>query len=233
MEANNQGTLCGLLRIGHRRSCSETNHFGVHEVSSAAIRSGSFRKERASSEVSELGSGKRVIVAVDNSDEARVALLWALSHVVHKLDVVTLLHVLDSTPASLPDLEDISFTSTASSIRNKDQLQMEAKGYELATSLKNLCLTRRPEVEVEVLIVEGEKGPTIVGQAKKLEASILVLGQTKPGLAQRFWKWNKDKVVDFCIENSHCLALAVRRKSKRAGGYLINSKWQKNFWLLA
>jgi hypothetical protein len=30
-----------------------------------------------------------------------------------------------------------------------------------------------------------------------------------------------------------CLTLAVRRQSKGVGGYLISTRWQKNFWLLA
>jgi hypothetical protein len=42
-----------------------------------------------------------------------------------------------------------------------------------------------------------------------------------------------ESVADFCINNTDCLTLAVRKKSRRLGGYLINSQWQKNFWLLA
>ncbi|EFJ38633.1 hypothetical protein SELMODRAFT_71654, partial [Selaginella moellendorffii] len=150
---------------------------------------------------------KRVMVVVDDSREAKTALLWALSHVVHKLDVVTLLHVL---------------------------LRSEEKGCELIASLKNLCALRQPEVDVEVVVVAGERGPTIVRQAKKLDASILVLGQKKLNFFQRCLRWNRDdQSIDYCIQHADCLTLSVRRKSKHCGGYLINSKWQKNFWLLA
>ena len=38
---------------------------------------------------------KRVVVLVDESREARLALLWALSHVVNNFDIVTLLYIVD------------------------------------------------------------------------------------------------------------------------------------------
>ncbi|XP_023526546.1 uncharacterized protein LOC111790014 [Cucurbita pepo subsp. pepo] len=39
--------------------------------------------------------------------------------------------------------------------------------------------------------------------------------------------------VEYCIQNASCMAIAVRRKSKKLGGYLITTKRQKDFWLLA
>ncbi|VAI03855.1 unnamed protein product [Triticum turgidum subsp. durum] len=32
---------------------------------------------------------------------------------------------------------------------------------------------------------------------------------------------------------AECLTLAVRKQSKGVGGYLVSTRWQKNFWLLA
>ncbi|CAN1138062.1 hypothetical protein LINPERPRIM_LOCUS23271 [Linum perenne] len=42
-----------------------------------------------------------------------------------------------------------------------------------------------------------------------------------------------DAVVKYCIQNSSCLTIAVRRQGKKLGGYLITTKRHKNFWLLA
>ena len=39
--------------------------------------------------------------------------------------------------------------------------------------------------------------------------------------------------VEQCINQAECLTLAVRKQSKGVGGYLISTRWQKNFWLLA
>ncbi|URE15312.1 Universal stress protein [Musa troglodytarum] len=40
-------------------------------------------------------------------------------------------------------------------------------------------------------------------------------------------------VLSQCINKAECLTLAVRKQSKGVGGYLISTRWQKDFWLLA
>ena len=40
-------------------------------------------------------------------------------------------------------------------------------------------------------------------------------------------------VVEYCIQNSKCTTIAVKKKNKKEGGYLISTKKHKNFWLLA
>lgn len=44
---------------------------------------------------------------------------------------------------------------------------------------------------------------------------------------------SSEQFVEQCIEHADCLTLAVRKQSKSVGGYLISTRWQKNFWLLA
>ncbi|KAL5222770.1 hypothetical protein ABZP36_027483 [Zizania latifolia] len=85
----------------------------------------------------------------------------------------------------------------------------------LANSLGTLCKACRPE---------------------KLEASVLVLSQCKP--SQLCWlscflRSSSEEFVEQCINQAECLTLAVRKQSKGVGGYLISTRWQKNFWLLA
>ena len=102
------------------------------------------------------------------------------------------------------------------------------------------------QVEIEVAIAQGkEKGPTIVGEAKKQEVALLILGQKKKR-SMTTWRllmmWaappgNRPAagggVVEYCINNASCMAIAVRRKSRKVGGYLITTKRHKDFWLLA
>lgn len=94
-------------------------------------------------------------------------------------------------------------------------------------------------MQIEVAVVEGkEKGPTIVEEARKQGASMLVLGQKKRSTTWRLlmmWAGSRvtGGVVEYCIQNADCMAIAVRRKSKKLGGYLITTKRQKDFWLLA
>ncbi|KAL6848580.1 hypothetical protein ACP4OV_021606 [Aristida adscensionis] len=151
---------------------------------------------------------KRVMVVVDQSSGAKHAMMWALTHVASKGDFLTLLHVLPPGTGG----EDASA---------------------LANSLGALCKACKPEVEVEALVIQGPKLATVLSQVKKLEASVLVLSQRKPSPFCCFMRCSGEEFVEECIERAECLTLAVRRQSKGVGGYLISTRWQKNFWLLA
>lgn len=85
---------------------------------------------------------------------------------------------------------------------------------------------------------EKDKGATIVEEAKRLRVSLLVLGQKRQSFLRRLqmiWasKRTRSRAVDYCIQNANCMTIAVRRKNRKYGGYLITTKRHKNFWLLA
>ncbi|KAG2593309.1 hypothetical protein PVAP13_5NG170901 [Panicum virgatum] len=151
---------------------------------------------------------KRVMVVVDESSGAKHAMMWALTHVASKGDFLTLLHVLPHSGSGRGE---------------------EASS--LANSLGTLCKASRPEVEVEALVIQGPKLATVLSQVKKLGASVLVLSQSKP--SPYCWLGCSAEFVEQCINQAECLTLAVRKQSKGVGGYLISTRWQKNFWLLA
>ncbi|NP_001151092.1 uncharacterized protein LOC100284725 [Zea mays] len=157
-------------------------------------------------------AGKRVMVVVDESSGANHAMMWALTHVADKGDFLTLLHVLPRSGSGRGE---------------------EASS--LANSLGTLCKASRPEVEVEALVIQGPKLGTVLSQVKKLEASVLVLSQCRPSPCwlSCFLRSSGEEFVEQCINQAECLTLAVRKQSKGVGGYLISTRWQKNFWLLA
>ncbi|XP_075479705.1 uncharacterized protein LOC142520559 [Primulina tabacum] len=162
--------------------------------------------------------GNRVMVVVDSSPEARGALDWVLSHTVQSQDKIILLHV-----------------AKQDATKNGETNQ---PAYNLLRSSKSMCQLKRPEVQVEMAVREGkEKGQIIVEEAKRLKASLLVLGQQKQSLLWRLRLiWNikkRNRVVDYCIQYANCMTIAVRRKNRKYGGYLITTKRHKNFWLLA
>ncbi|CAL4960195.1 unnamed protein product [Urochloa decumbens] len=148
------------------------------------------------------------MVVVDESSGAKHAMMWALTHVANKGDFLTLLHVLPHSGSGRGE---------------------EASS--LANSLGTLCKASRPEVEVEALVIQGPKLATVLSQVKKLEASVLVLSQCRP--SPYCWLGCSEEFVEQCINQAECLTLAVRKQSKGVGGYLISTRWQKNFWLLA
>ncbi|XWS64166.1 hypothetical protein CRYUN_Cryun06bG0163000 [Craigia yunnanensis] len=170
--------------------------------------------------------GRKIMIVVDSSIEAKGAIQWALSHTVQCQDTIILLYV-TKTSKQVPVTNDESDKNRA------------PRDCEPVSSLKNMCKQKRPEVEVEVKVVQGkEKGPIIVEEAKKQGVALLVLGQKKKSMTWRLimmWAGNRitGGVVEYCIQNASCMAVAVRRKSKKLGGYLITTKRHKDFWLLA
>ncbi|THU58961.1 hypothetical protein C4D60_Mb03t19990 [Musa balbisiana] len=42
-----------------------------------------------------------------------------------------------------------------------------------------------------------------------------------------------EEFVEQCIDRAECQTMAVRKQSHGVGGYLVSTRWQKNFWLLA
>lgn len=157
---------------------------------------------------------KRVMVVVDHSSHSKHAMMWALTHVANKGDLLTVLHIIPLTA--------------------KDSDSCSSSPY-LANSLGALCKACKPEVEVEALVVQGPKLSTVMSQVKKLEVSVLVLSQKKPSpfLSCICGTSGSDEFVEQCINGAECLTLGVRKQSKGMGGYLVSSRWQKNFWLLA
>ncbi|XP_059630759.1 uncharacterized protein LOC132273729 [Cornus florida] len=161
---------------------------------------------------------KRVMVVVDESSHSKHAMIWALTHVTNKGDLLTLLHIIPPHKAS----ERTSDSSSSSTPY-------------LANSLGSLCKACKPEVEVEALVIQGPKLATVMSQVKKLEVSVLVLGQKKPSLIINCLcgTSSSEEFVEQCINNVECLTIGVRKQSQGIGGYLISTRWQKNFWLLA
>ncbi|CAL5333276.1 unnamed protein product [Camellia sinensis] len=162
---------------------------------------------------------KRVMVVVDQSSHSKHAMMWALTHVTNKGDLLTLLHIIPPPSSERPSDSSSSSTSPY-----------------LASSLGSLCKACKPEVEVEALVIQGPNLATVMSQVKKLEVSVLVLGQKKPSsLINCLCGSSKsEELVEQCINSVECcLTIGVRKQSKGIGGYLISTRWQKNFWLLA
>lgn len=104
---------------------------------------------------------------------------------------------------------------------------------------------------MELSLAEGgngkDRGPVIVEAARKQGVSLLVVGQKKRSSVT--WRllsmWiagvkggggagcTSASAADYCVQHAACMALAVRRKSRRGGGYLITTRRQRDFWLLA
>ncbi|CAH9102453.1 unnamed protein product [Cuscuta epithymum] len=166
----------------------------------------------------------RVMVVVNQTPEAKHALQWALTHTIQTHDTVVLLHV------ASPCRKGGNSNSELNNVRTS---------HDILCSMESMCQTMRPGVHVNCVLQQGkEKGSVIVEAAKQHGVSLLVLGQKR---RSKLWRlrsrWSRRrtqaKVINYCIHNSSCMAIAVRRKNRKHGGYLITTKSHKNFWLLA
>ncbi|XP_009393810.3 uncharacterized protein LOC103979400 [Musa acuminata AAA Group] len=156
---------------------------------------------------------KRVMVLIDGTARAEQAMVWALTHVANKGDLVTLLHVLPPHCSG--------------------SAHREEETSRLIDSLGSICKAIRPQVRVEVLVIQGPKLATVLGQVKKLDVSVLVLNQSKPSPLCCMMTSSHEEFVEQCIDRAECQTMAVRKQSHGVGGYLVSTRWQKNFWLLA
>ncbi|WOL01517.1 hypothetical protein Cni_G10234 [Canna indica] len=87
-------------------------------------------KRRAKTDGKEEGTGKkRIMVLLDRSARAKNAMIWALTHVANRGDVLTLLLVLPPHCCS-------------SSVRKEED---EAAASHLISSLASICKTTRPQ----------------------------------------------------------------------------------------
>ncbi|CAH2055219.1 unnamed protein product [Thlaspi arvense] len=180
--------------------------------------------EAAEAEIIE--AGNRVMVVVDKVIASTGALEWALKHTLQSHDYLFLLY----------------FSKPFTKGKRKNR-KREVKTDELVHTLKKLCQTKRPGIEVEIRRLEGkekEKGEKIVEEAKEQEVSLLVVGEEKKPPVWRMvkrWGWKKRRgragVLKYCLEKASCMTIAVKPKSRKLGGYLITTKRHKNFWLLA
>ncbi|CAN1839992.1 hypothetical protein LINPERHAP1_LOCUS35927 [Linum perenne] len=167
----------------------------------------------------------KVMVVVDSGGEAKGALELALSHTVQTHDSILLLYTSKTSSKQAPELI-------------KKIVEAEYCISLLNYSSNNIQLLHH-NVNVDVVIREGKnRGGVIVEEAKKQRVSLLVLGQRKRWVMWRLIQRLKSRrihggVVKYCIQNSSCLTIAVRRQGKKLGGYLITTKRHKNFWLLA
>ncbi|XP_010264852.1 PREDICTED: uncharacterized protein LOC104602753 [Nelumbo nucifera] len=184
---------------------------------------------------------KKVMLVANGSRESADALQWVLSHGLLENDELILLHV--EQPSSWkrnalatfrrrPSLPVAATSTSGSAAEGGGDL-------EFLEEMKSACEAAQPKVRVQVERVEIEgkdKAATILRQSRKLSIDTLVIGQRRsptflgctlgPGGTKAM------DIADYLIENSKCTCIGVQKKGQNAG-YVLNTKNQKNFWLLA
>ncbi|XP_026435866.1 uncharacterized protein LOC113333658 [Papaver somniferum] len=127
---------------------------------------------------------------------------------------------------------------------DKEQKEQKERDLEFLAEMKNACELAQPKVKVKTERVEmegREKAFTVLMQSKLLSIDLLVVGQRRHlssailgcRLSTHSTKATKGMdTAEYLIENSKCTCVGVQKKGQN-GGYLLNTKTHKNFWLLA
>ncbi|CAN1144815.1 hypothetical protein LINPERHAP2_LOCUS14323 [Linum perenne] len=193
---------------------------------------------------------RKVMVVVDPSREAAGALQYALSHVVTDKDELILVHV--ETQNSWKSTFSFSFLRRSGiSIPALNNTQSSDGGgvpegeVDFLEAMKQLCEVARPNVKVKVERVHmgaKDKANVILFKSTSMSVDHLIIGQKKSlsSVLLGNAKYKKPgglgpkslDTAEYLIEYSKCSCVGVQKKGQN-GGYLLNSKTQKNFWLLA
>ncbi|CAB4282314.1 unnamed protein product [Prunus armeniaca] len=192
---------------------------------------------------------RRVMVVADPTRESASALQYALAHVVLEHDELILFSVENqntwrNTFTTL--LKIPSLASTAIATMSLEGINAE-EGVDFLEEMKNACKRVQPKLSVRAERMGKEDGKdkanTILHQSDALGIDIIIIGQrrriSKEILGTYTWpgagRGTTNKAIDtadYLIENSKCACVAVQKKGQD-GGYLLNSRTHKNFWLLA
>ncbi|CAN6551914.1 hypothetical protein ACFX13_013062 [Malus domestica] len=185
-------------------------------------------------------SPRRIMVVADPTQESAGALQYALSKTVSENDELILFHVEN------PNSWRYTITMFLKRPRGGSATVEGGLGNtEFLEEMKNACKHAKPKVRVrveKVALMEGkDKASIILDQSKVLGVDVLVIGQRRslstvilgyrrPGGSTRGTK--PIDTAEYLIDKSSCTCVGVQKKGQN-GGYLLNTKTHKNFWLLA
>ncbi|KAK2384425.1 Adenine nucleotide alpha hydrolase superfamily protein [Trifolium repens] len=206
---------------------------------------------------------RKVLVVADPTRESAGALQYALCHAVMEQDELILLHVIENIPSwrntlstflKMPSL-GTSMTASLGDFGGGGGGGGAGGGssaegetvVDFLEEMKNACKVSQPKLKVRVMKVDMDNGKdranTILSHTINQEIDVVVIGQ-KRTLSSTLLGYKRPtggslkgaKMIDtaeYLIHNTPgtCTCVAVQRKAN--GGYVLNTKTHRNFWLLA
>ncbi|KAK8511225.1 hypothetical protein V6N13_013644 [Hibiscus sabdariffa] len=195
---------------------------------------------------------RKVLVVADPTPHSAAALQYALSHALLEQDELILFHVENqstwkntlSTFLRRPSLASGSGAGVSTMAPNiVPDWASTSNEVNFLDQMKYACEIAQPNipVRIEKTDMDGkDKANVILSKSKDLGIDLIIIGQ-KRSLSSALLGYKKPSgntkasklldTVEYLIENSPCTCVGVQKKGN--GGYVLNSKTQKNFWLLA
>lgn len=194
---------------------------------------------------------RKIMVVVDPTRESASALQYALAHAVLEQDELILLHVENpntwrNTISTFLKMPSLGSTTTASLDLGGGGAAADGEGVvDFLEEMKHACRASQPKVRVRALRVEmdcKDRATTILSQSKTQGVDVIVIGQ-KRSISSALLGYKRPvggsvkgaRMIDtaeYLIQNSSCTCVAVQRKGQN-GGFVLNTKTHRNFWLLA
>ncbi|CAN6289370.1 unnamed protein product [Urochloa humidicola] len=164
-------------------------------------------------------SPRRVVVAVDESEESTHALSWCLSNVVSAAKAaaapppaVVLVHARSPPlPFYYPAVDGAGCLLTQQVMDSMDQYMASAADT-VVTKAKSIC-TAFPSVRVETCVEKGDPRDVICSAAEKAGADMVVMGSHGYGFLQRALLGS---VSNHCVQNCKCPVVVVKRPGAAA-----------------
>ncbi|BAT86116.1 hypothetical protein LR48_Vigan03g265400 [Vigna angularis] len=166
---------------------------------------------------------RRVLVAVDESDESMYALSWSLKNIIfqNSSDTLILLYV-------KPHHHDAYATFDSTGIMDDPQTPGHVLSPEASAAIKKYsqdvvdCVLQKSKrmckdlenVKVETQIESGNPKDVICEMSRKLNADLLVMGSHDYAAMKRAFF---DSVSEYCSQNVKCPVLIVRKRKPYAG----------------
>ncbi|KAF8018336.1 hypothetical protein BT93_H3280 [Corymbia citriodora subsp. variegata] len=158
---------------------------------------------------------RRVLVAVDESEESMHALSWCLKNIISDKFSDTLLLLYVKPPRAVSTALD----GTAFLFSSDVMLAIEKYGNEVADCVmekaKKLC-SELADVKVETRIENGDARDVICQMADKLGADLLVMGSHGYGLIKRAFLGS---VSNHCAQNAKCPVMIVKKPKSTSNSH--------------
>uniref|UniRef100_A0A0D9WFH4 UspA domain-containing protein n=1 Tax=Leersia perrieri TaxID=77586 RepID=A0A0D9WFH4_9ORYZ len=158
---------------------------------------------------------RRVVVAVDESEESMHALTWCLSNVVSSAAAtkspppkVVLVHARPARPLYYPVIDGGGYVLTQEVMESMDRYMASAADTVVAKA-RNICAAMSPGVRVEARVEKGDPREVICGAAEEAGgADMVVMGSHGYGFLQRTLLGS---VSNHCVQHCKCPVLVVKR----------------------
>ncbi|MCO5590607.1 hypothetical protein L7F22_044578 [Adiantum nelumboides] len=156
-----------------------------------------------------MGSQRKLVIAVDESDASDIAFRWVLHNLARKSDHIVVLNSAPYVGLQFPD-PDIANEYIIPSVASVEAAEVAEKAVtEKSKVLVSKYLTQCQEIGVscEGEVVKGEPASWIVDESERLHADVVAVGSKDLGVIKRTLLGS---VADEVLHNAHCPVVIVR-----------------------